>query len=92
MAYNRLQFVPGLVPIKPSGAFYIMVKIETEHFPNFANDLHMVESLVSEESVFCLPGGCFECPGFVRLVLAISHDMLHEALNRIEEFCNRYYV
>jgi len=92
LAYSRLKMMQGLTPIKPAGAFYIMVRIEVDHFPNFRNDLHFVESLVSEESVFCLPGNCFEYPGYVRLVLAISNEMLGEALDRIEAFCKRYYL
>ena len=92
LAYGKLKMINGLTPIKPAGAFYIMVRIEVERFPHFRNDLHFVESLVSEESVFCLPGNCFEYPGYVRLVLAISNDMLEEALDRIEDFCKRYYV
>ena len=91
-AYGKLKLVNGLTPIKPAGAFYMMVRIDVQRFPYFRNDLHFVESLVAEESVFCLPGNCFEFPGYVRLVLAISNDMLEEALERIEDFCNRYYV
>lgn len=92
MAYSKLKLVQGLTPVQPSGAFYIMVRIDVARFPHFRNDLHFVESLVAEESVFCLPGNCFEYPGYVRLVLAISNEMLEEALNRIEAFCTRYYV
>lgn len=82
----------GLKPIQPAGAFYIMVHIEMKNFPAFHHDLHLVETLVSEESVFCLPGACFEYPGYVRLVLAIDYEMLDEAMDRIESFTNRYFV
>ena len=92
LSYGRLKMINGLTPIKPAGAFYMMVCIAIDHFPYFKDDLHFVETLVSEESVFCLPGKCFEYPGYVRLVLAISNEMLQEALNRIEAFCKRYYV
>ena len=27
-----------------------------EHFPEFENDLKFVERMISEQSVFCLPG------------------------------------
>ena len=90
MAFERLRKIDGLVPVKPAGAFYIMVKIEVEKFPTFTSDLHFVETLVAEESVFCLPGGCFEYPGYVRLVLSIGHDVLQDAIQRIEDFCARY--
>lgn len=67
-----------------------MVKIEVEKFPHFRSDLHFVETLVAEESVFCLPGGCFEYPGYVRLVLSIGNDVLSDAIDRIDAFCGRY--
>lgn len=69
-----------------------MVRIEMEHFPTFKNDLHLVETMVQEESVFCLPGACFEMPSYVRLVLALDYEILFEALNRIENFCHKYFV
>jgi len=76
----------------PSGAMYIMVKIDMKYFPEYESDLKFVENLVSEQSVFCLPGKCFEYPGYVRVVLSVPTDMLKEALVRIEEFCNGHYV
>ena len=52
----------------------------------------MVERLVSEESVFCLPGDCFEYPKFMRMVLTLPFDLTSEACRRISEFFSRYYV
>ncbi|CAG2120499.1 unnamed protein product, partial [Medioppia subpectinata] len=84
LAYNALKEMPGLHPIMPSGAMYIMVRVVMEYFPEFESDLHLVEALVSEESVFCLPGKCFQYPGYVRIVLSVPTDMLKDALNRID--------
>ncbi|KAF7492765.1 Tyrosine aminotransferase [Sarcoptes scabiei] len=92
LAYNHLKMIKGLTPIRPAGAFYLMVRIEMEFFPMFHNDLHLVETLVAEESVFCLPGACFEYPGYVRLVLSLETETLQEALNRIENFCRKYFT
>lgn len=91
LAFERLSCIPGLTPIRPSGSFYIMVRINVEHFPDFRDDIHFVESLVAEQSVFCLPGNCFEYGGYVRLVLSLPKDVLQEALDRIEEFCLKYH-
>lgn len=91
LAYSRLKLVKGLTPIQPAGAFYIMVHVDMSKFPAIGDDLQFVETLVAEESVFCLPGICFDYPGYVRLVLAVSTDMLEEALDRIEHFCNRHH-
>ena len=34
----------------------LKVGIDLEKFPEFSNDLEFVERLVTEQSVFCLPG------------------------------------
>lgn len=34
----------------------MMVEIKLSQFPEFKSELQFVESLVSEQSVFCLPG------------------------------------
>ncbi|XP_054164367.1 tyrosine aminotransferase-like [Oppia nitens] len=92
LAYDVLSQVPGLRPIMPSGAMYIMVSVDMIYFPEFASDLELVERLVSEESVFCLPGKCFQYPGYVRIVLSVPTDLLKEALNRIDYFCRNHFV
>lgn len=35
---------------------YMMVEIKMSQFPKFKNELQFVERMVSEQSVFCLPG------------------------------------
>ncbi|KAI1285410.1 Tyrosine aminotransferase [Halotydeus destructor] len=91
-AFETFKSVPGLRPIKPSGAMYIMVGIEMNCFPGFDKDLQLIETLVSEESVFCLPGDCFEYPNYMRLVLTVPKELTMEACNRIRDFCFRHYV
>jgi tyrosine aminotransferase len=56
LAFTRLSAVPGLRPVMPSGAMYMMVGLERRNFPGFADDLDLVSALISEQSVFCLPG------------------------------------
>ena len=55
MFYDLLSNMKGLEPIKPSGAMYMMVKIDVESFPDFPSDIEFTERLMTEESVFCLP-------------------------------------
>lgn len=72
---------------------YLMLRIDMEHFKAFKTDVEFVEKLVAEESVLCLPGQCFRCPGhFVRIVFTAPKDKLESALNRMVAFCARYYV
>lgn len=56
IAYKMLKVVKGLSPIMPNGAMYMMIGIDIDHFPNFTSDLHFVQEMVKEQSVFCLPG------------------------------------
>ncbi|XP_035919186.1 tyrosine aminotransferase [Anopheles stephensi] len=91
MAYKAIKQIRGLNPIMPGGAMYMMVGIDVEHFPEFETDLSFVEALVHEQSVFCLPGQCFEYPNYFRLVLTVPETMIVEAVKRLEEFCEQHY-
>merc|ERR1719154_993333 len=71
LAFQKLRGVPGLMPVMPQGAMYMMVKADMSRFPHIGSDLQFVEKLVSEESVFCLPGRCFNYPNYIRIVLTV---------------------
>lgn len=75
----------------PSGAMYMMIGINIENFPEYENELEFVQDLVKEQSVFCLPGECFDYPHYFRIVLTVPEDMLWEACIRISEFCDKHY-
>jgi len=92
LAFRKLRNVPGLMPVMPQGAMYMMVKVDMTRFPGISSDLQFVERLVSEESVFCLPGRCFNYPNYIRIVLTVPGPLLEEACNRIHEFCSTHLV
>lgn len=75
----------------PQGAMYMMIGVDVDNFPEYATELHFVQDLVKEESVFCLPGQCFDYPNFIRIVLTVPEDLIQEACIRIAEFCERHY-
>jgi len=91
IAYGVLSKTPGLKPVMPAGAMYMMVGLELKCFPEFENDLELVERMVSEQSIFCLPGMAFELPGYVRIVLTIPETLMEVACDRIKEFCLVHY-
>lgn len=91
ICFNELSSVPGLEPVRPSGAMYLMVGIEMDHFPEFKNDVDFTEHLVTEQSVFCLPASAFEFPNYFRIVVTVPEPLMVEACSRIREFCCRYY-
>ncbi|KAK7892092.1 hypothetical protein WMY93_024055 [Mugilogobius chulae] len=91
ICFNELSTVPGLNPVMPSGAMYLMVGIDMEHFPDFKNDVDFTERLVTEQSVFCLPASAFEYPNFFRIVVTVPEEQMVEACGRIREFCLTHY-
>lgn len=92
LAYRLLNGSPGLRPIMPAGAMYMMVGVDMTKFPEFANDMQFVENLVTEQSVFCLPGRCFDYPDYFRIVLTVPEAQLRQACARIAEYCAVHLV
>ena len=45
---------------------------------NLLQKSQIVESLVREESVFPLPGKCFNIPDYFRIVLTVPGDLMAE--------------
>ncbi|XP_077424699.1 tyrosine aminotransferase [Vanacampus margaritifer] len=91
ICFNELSTVPGLTPVMPSGAMYLMVGIDIDCFPDFQSDVDFTEWMVTEQSVFCLPATAFEYPNFFRIVVTVPEKMMVEACARIREFCQHHY-
>eukprot|EP00871_Galdieria_phlegrea_P002723 jgi/Galph1/3451/GphlegSOOS_G2104.1 len=79
-SFDRLSHMNGLEPIMPQGAMYIMVKMIIEKFRDIRNDVQFSEMLLHEESVFVLPGQCFEAPNYFRIVFCAPMDKLAEVM------------
>ncbi|XP_060552086.1 tyrosine aminotransferase-like isoform X2 [Ruditapes philippinarum] len=89
--YEKISKIPGLTPVMPQGAMYMMIGIKMEHFTEYLNDVEFTEALVTEQSVFCLPAQCFDFPNFFRVVLTVPQEKLIEACDRIKEFCEQHF-
>lgn len=88
---NGLQDAVGIRCIVPQGSMYLMVQVDVEKL-GFADDLEFAKTLRTEESVFVLPGQCFQAPNYVRIVFCAPKTILEEATKRICEFCARRAV
>lgn len=55
IVFEKLSNLPGIRPVKPSGAMYLMVRLDMDHFPGIKNDMEFSQALIKEKSVFCLP-------------------------------------
>eukprot|EP00999_Lentomonas_sp_LEN2_P002718 NODE_591_length_1341_cov_89.591433_g552_i0.p1 GENE.NODE_591_length_1341_cov_89.591433_g552_i0~~NODE_591_length_1341_cov_89.591433_g552_i0.p1 ORF type:complete len:411 (-),score=82.04 NODE_591_length_1341_cov_89.591433_g552_i0:60-1292(-) len=85
--FKRISDIKGLRPVKPAGAMYIMVGLDLDYFKDISNDADFCEKLVAEESVFCLPGQCFQFPNYFRIVFTPPMDQLEIAYERLQNFC-----
>nr|XP_031862277.1 tyrosine aminotransferase [Kwoniella shandongensis]KAA5529349.1 tyrosine aminotransferase [Kwoniella shandongensis] len=88
--YNAIQATPGISTNFPSGALYMLVRIDPKILPQLADDVAFATALYREEAVFALPGICFEAPGYVRLVLGAPADIMSEVAERLRAFCERH--
>ncbi|GMT05858.1 hypothetical protein PENTCL1PPCAC_28032 [Pristionchus entomophagus] len=84
VVYNSLRMVPGLHPVRPSGAMYMMVGIDRSVY---GDETSFVQGLIREQSVFCLPGSAFSAPNWFRVVLTYPEEVTLEACHRITEYC-----
>lgn len=62
----------------PEGTFYVLVKSP------WVDDCAFIE-LLAEHKVFCLPGTIMELPGYFRISLTASDDMIHRAIPAFAE-------
>ncbi|KAL3095285.1 hypothetical protein niasHS_007384 [Heterodera schachtii] len=87
IVYDILCQVPGLKPLRPQGAMYMMVGFDEEMY---GDETGFLQRLIAEESVYCLPGSAFSLPNWFRLVLAFPEETTREACERIAAFCTRH--
>ena len=67
------------------GTFYAFPKIAgLLEAKGLADDSALVELLLNEAEVACVPGSAFGAPGYMRLSFACAMEMLEEAMRRIK--------
>ena len=81
---NKLSGIPGLKPLKPYGAMYMMVKLDPEIY---GNEWEFIEDLIKEESVYCFHGSLFNAPNWFRMLLTFPEEVTKEACDRIALSC-----
>lgn len=70
---------------------YMMIGIELDKFPEFKTCLEFTQQLIREQSVLVFPGDpCFNYPGYMRIVLTVTDEMIKEACARLKEFCEMH--
>jgi cystathionine beta-lyase len=80
-AMSRLQSMDGLLPYSPSATYLLWIdarKLSTDHPHRF----------FEENGVGLSDGSDFGAPGFLRLNLGCSRNLLEQALDRMERACS----
>lgn len=90
ITYDELSKIPGLNPIKPRAAMYVMVAIEIEKFPGFKSEIDFSRALLREQAIMVLPGSCFGADNYFRVVFTKPEPKLREAYSRMAEFCAKH--
>ena len=92
--YKRLkETAEGLDPVLPTGAMYMMVRVDIARFTDasgITDDVKFCTRLMEEENVQVLPGTIFKAPGFFRIVFTRPGEILDEAIDRIVKFTQRH--
>jgi len=79
-----LNDIDGLECRPGEGTFYAFPRAEGALAARgMASDVELVEFLLNEADVACVPGSAFGAPGYVRLSFACSMEMVEESIRRI---------
>ncbi len=80
-----LNDIEGFECRSGEGTFYAFPRVSGAlQSMNLASDTDLVELLINEANVACVPGTAFGAPGYLRLSFACSMETLQEAINRIK--------
>jgi aspartate aminotransferase len=82
---SALNEIEGFECRHGEGTFYALPRITgVLQRRGLASDTDLVELLINEADVACVPGTAFGAPGHIRLSFACSMEKLEDAINRIK--------
>jgi aspartate aminotransferase len=92
--YDELMKIPGVVCLKPSGAFYIMAKLPVKDIEDFARWMLTDFSLDSETTMIAPGPGFYATPGKggdeARIAYVLNVDDLRKAMRILAEGIESY--
>ena len=92
LVVERVNRIPGLSAVKPSGTFYCYIGCRdwlgrtSATGRRLENDVDVAEALLDETGVAVMPGQVFGCSPFFRVSYAVEVGLLQKAMDRIQEF------
>jgi len=82
---SALNEIAGFECRHGEGTFYALPRVNgVLQRKGLASDTDLVELLINEADVACVPGTAFGAPGYIRLSFACSMETLEDAINRIK--------
>ena len=82
---SALNEIEGIECRPGEGTFYAFPRvIDAAKQRGLENDTQLVELLLKEADLACVPGAAFGAAGYVRLSFACSMEMLEESVNRMK--------
>ncbi|SUO95468.1 pyridoxal phosphate-dependent aminotransferase [Suttonella ornithocola] len=90
--YESINTIPGLSMMKPQGALYGFVKVDTERF-NITNDEQFILDLLRSEHILFVHGRAFNWaePDHFRVVFLQYRRDIREACEKMANFLSTYH-
>jgi tyrosine aminotransferase len=82
-AYDKLENINGLTPIKASAAMYMMVKIDFSKFKDIDGDVDFCQKLLKEQNCFTFPSTCFYSDGAFRMITCTTPEIIGDFAERL---------
>ncbi|MFM8356727.1 MAG: aminotransferase class I/II-fold pyridoxal phosphate-dependent enzyme, partial [Gammaproteobacteria bacterium] len=91
LAWARLNAIPGVSCVKPSGALYLFPKLDASRF-NITDDERFALDLLREEKMLIVHGSGFNWPepDHFRIVFLPRVEDIDSAMDRLERFLGHY--
>lgn len=91
LAYDMIQNIEGLSVVKPMGAIYNFVKMDTKHF-NISDDEQFIIDLLRAKQILLVHGRAFNWPNpdHFRVVTLPHRTDLSLALEKLGDFLKNY--
>ncbi|WP_186645698.1 pyridoxal phosphate-dependent aminotransferase [Fluviispira vulneris] len=90
--YNAAAAIPGLIPFKPQGAFYLWCDVEPELLEKLKiKSVSQLSDFLAECGIGSAPGDCFgeSCANGIRFAFSCSTEMVTEGSAALKEFLTR---